>query len=48
MAEIDAPTKTMADDDLRWHDITSECNSIIVQTHRHLRFLEKEDSGYAD
>ena len=48
MAEIDALTKTMTDDDPRWHELISECNSITVQTNRYLRFLGEADSGYAD
>ena len=48
MAEIDALTKTMADDDPRWHELISECNSITVQTNRYLRFLGEADSGDAD
>ena len=48
MAEIDALTKTMADDDPRWHELISECNSITVQTNRYLRLLGEADSGYAD
>ena len=48
MAEIDALTKTMTDDDPRWHELISECNSITVQTNRDLRFRGEADSGYAD
>ena len=48
MAEIDAMTKTIVEDDPRWHELISECNSITVQTNRYLRFLGDADSGYAD
>lgn len=48
MAEIDAMTKTIVEDDPRWHEFISECNSITVQTNRDLRFLGEADSGYAD
>ena len=48
MAEIDAMTKTIVEDDPRWHELISECNSITVQTNRYLRFVGEADSGYAD
>ena len=41
-------SELVADDDPRWHELISECNSITVQTNRYLRFLGEADSGYAD